>query len=247
MKFMTMHKHDPKTEAGEKPPKELIEQMGGLMGKYMQSGQMSDGAGLGKTATRTRLTFKGGQMTRKDGPFAMKGEHELPHAAWMLEVKTRDEAVGWAERYGKILGDGEIELGKVTEPWDLGIMPEPPNPPLHLLLIDKSDAATESGGRTSQQKAAISRLRTEMQKAGVFQRGITLQPSSKAKRLVFKNNNLTTLDGPFSESKEMIGGYCVIEFPSVEECIEMTKVYATILGGNLEIDVRLVDESPDAA
>ncbi|HEY4178321.1 MAG TPA: YciI family protein [Kofleriaceae bacterium] len=244
MKFMTMHKHDPHTEAGEMPPKELIEQMGALMGKYMQTGQMTDGAGLGKTASRTRLTFKSGQMTRKDGPFAMKSEHELPHATWMLEVKTRDEAVGWAERYGKIIGDGELELGKTTEPWDLGMMPAPPNPPLHLLLIDKAD---ETIARTPQQKAALSRLRTEMEKAGVFQRGVTLKPSSTAKRLTFKNNQLTTLDGPFAESKEMIGGYCVIELANIEECIEMTKVYAKILGGNLELDIRVVDDSPDAA
>ena len=243
MKFMTMHKHDPKTEAGEKPPMELIQQMGGLMGKYMQTGQMVDGAGLGASATRTRLTFKNGQMTRKDGPY--RGEHELPHATLMLEVRTRDEAIGWAERYGKILGDGELEVGKTTEPWDLGVMPAPPNPPLHFLLIDKADQATESGGRTPQQKSALSRLRTEMTKAGVLQRSMTLLPSSTAKRLTFTNNNLSIVDGPFTESKEMIGGFAVIDFKDLDECIEMTKVYAKILGGNLELDIRLIDDSQE--
>ncbi len=82
----------------------------------------------------------------KHGPY--RGERELPAAMLTLKVRTRDEAIGWAERYGKILGDGEIELGKVNEPWDIGIMPEPENPPLQFLLIEKADAATEAGGRT---------------------------------------------------------------------------------------------------
>ena len=74
----------------------------------------------------------------KHGPY--RGEHELPAATLLLKVRTREEAIGWAERYGKILGDGEIELGKVNEPWDIGLMPAPENPPLQILLIEKADA-----------------------------------------------------------------------------------------------------------
>ncbi len=71
------------------------------------------------------------------GPY--RGEHELPAAILLLKVRTREEAIGWGERYGKILGDGEIELGKVNEPWDIGLMPVPENPPLQMLLIEKAD------------------------------------------------------------------------------------------------------------
>ncbi len=67
-------------------------------------------------------------------------------------MRTREEAVGWAERYGKILGNGEIELGKVNEPWDIGLMPPPENPPLQILLIEKADAATEGGGRSAEEE-----------------------------------------------------------------------------------------------
>ena len=95
--------------------------------------------------------FRDGRCTAKHGPYA--GEHELPAATLLLKVRTREEALGWAERYGKILGDGEIELGKVNEPWDIGVMPPPENPPLQFLLIEKADAATEAGGRSPQQKA----------------------------------------------------------------------------------------------
>jgi len=159
----------------------------------------------------------------------------------LLKVQTRDEAIGWAERYGKILGDGEIELGKVNEPWDLGMMPAPENPPLQIMLIDKADPASEAGTRSPEQKAAISRLKTEMTKAGVLVRTHTLAPSSKGKRLTFRNNDLRVVDGPFAESKELIGGFAVIEYSDADEAIESCRAYARILGGTLEIDLRLVE------
>jgi hypothetical protein len=241
MRFMMMHKHDAKTEAGELPPMELVEKMGAFIGDFAKAGKLVDGAGLGATKTRTRLTFKHGNCTIKHGPYT--GEHELPAAALVLKVKTREEAIGWAERYGKIIGDGEIELGKLTEPWDLGIMPAPENAPLQILLVDKADAATEAGGRTPEQKAALSRLKTEMTKVGVLQRGHALQPSATAKRLVFTNNNMKLIDGPFSESKEMIGGFSVLDLASMDEAIALARTYAEILGGTLEVDIRGVDPS----
>lgn len=242
MRFIIMHKNDAKTEAGEKPPMELVQKMGALIGDYAKSGRFLDGAGLNGSQTRSRLLFKEGRRTAlKHGPYA--GEHELPAATLQLKVKTRDEAIGWADRYGAILGDGELELGKINEPWDIGIMPEPENPPLQFLLIEKADAVTEAGARTAKQKAALTRLETEMTKAGVLVRTHRMQPSAKAKRLTFKNNDLLVMDGPFAESKELIGGFAVIEMEDFDEAIAMCRRYAEILGGTLEIDVRVVDLS----
>jgi hypothetical protein len=213
--------------------------MGAFIGEYASTGRFIDGAGLGASKTRTRLVFRDGQCTQKRGPY--RGEHELPAAMLTLKVRTREEAIGWAERYGKILGDGELEVGKVNEPWDIGVMPMPENPPLHMLLIEKADQATESAGRTPQQKAALSRLKTEMEKAGVLVSSVKLQPSSKGKRLTFTNNDLRVMDGPFVESKELIGGFAILELADVKEAIDLCRGYAEILGGTLEIDVRVVD------
>lgn len=239
MRFMIMHKNDAQTEAGNPPPMKLVQEMGAFIGEFAQAGRFLDGAGLRGSGTRTRLTFRGGLCTTKHGPY--RGERELPAATLLLKVRDRAEALGWAERYGKILGDGELELGPITEPWDLGVAPKPENPPLQVLLIDKADQATESGGRTPQQKAAISRLKTEMTKAGVLVRSLALQPSAKAKRLMFTNNDLRVIDGPFVESKELIGGFAVMEMANMDEAVAMCRRYAEILGGTLEIDLRLVD------
>jgi hypothetical protein len=243
MRLMIMHKNDPHTEAGQPPPMELVEKMGKLVGEFAQAGRFLDGAGLGASKTRTRLTFRDGQCTVKHGPY--RGEHELPATMLLLKVKTREEAIGWAERYGKVLGTGELELGKVNEPWDIGLMPAPENPPLQFLMIEKADQASEAGTRTPKQKAELTRLRTEMTKAGVLLKTTALQPSAKARRLTFTNNQLRTMDGPFSESKELIGGFAVLELPSLDEAIAMCRRYAEILGGTLEIDIRpLADPEP---
>lgn len=243
MRFMLMHKNDPHTEAGQLPPPELIAQMGAFIMEHAQAGRFLGGEGLGGSRTRTRLTFREGQCTFKHGPY--KGEHELPAAMLVLHVASRDEAIGWAERYGKILGDGEIELGPVNEPWDLGMMPRPANPPLRILLIEKADASTEAGQRSAKQRADLTRLRTEMTKAGVLASAEQLQPSANAKRLVFTNHQLRTMDGPFSESKELIGGFSILRLDSVDDAIALSERYATILGGTLEIDLRPIAE-PEA-
>ena len=243
MRFMIMHKNDPQTEAGQPPPMELVTNMGAFIGEYAKAGRFLDGAGLSGSKTRTRLVFRDGRCTVKHGPY--RGEHELPAATLLLKVRTREEALGWAERYGKILGDGEIELGKVNEPWDIGLMPPPENPPLQMLLIDKADQATEAGGRSPKQKAELTRLKTEMTKAGVLVRSIKLKPSAAAKRLVFTKNDLRVLDGPFIESKELLGGFAVMELSDMDDAIDMCRRYAEILGGTLEIDVRVVDQDED--
>lgn len=243
MRFMMMHKNDPNTEAGLPPPMELVHKMGAFIGEFAKTGAFIDGAGLAGSKHRTRLTFRNGQPSVKHGPYS--GEHELPAALLFLKVASRDEAIGWAERYGKIIGDGEIELGKVNEPWDIGMMPMPENPPLQMLLIEKESAATVSG-RSAKQKSDLTRLKTEMTKAGVLLRSTVLEPSTNAKRLAFTKNVLQTFDGPFAESKELIGGFSIMEIPSFDDAIALCKRYAEILGGTLEIDLRVVDQGEDA-
>jgi hypothetical protein len=77
-----------------------------------------------------------------------------------------------------------------------------------------------------------------MTKAGVLVGANQLQPSAKARRLVFTNNDLKVVDGPFSESKELIGGFAVLEPSGTDEAIALARRYAAILGGTLEIDSR---------
>jgi hypothetical protein len=245
MRFMVMHKNDEQSEAGDKPSPELMAQMGEYIGEHIRKGQFLDGAGLGPSATRTRLTFRDGASKIQHGPYA--GVHELASAILMLEVRSREEGIAWAERYGKVLGDAEIELGTINEPWDMGMMPKPDNAPLRLLLLHKADRASEAGqGLSPRQKADLTKLKNEMTKAGVLKSSVGLEPSSKSKRLRFVNNVREVFDGPFSESKELIGGYALLELPSMDAAVAECTRYVKILGGTVEIDIRPLAE-PEAA
>jgi hypothetical protein len=86
-----------------------------------------------------------------------------------------------------------------------------------------------------------------MTKAGVLVKSLQLKPSAKAKRLVFNRNDLQVIDGPFTESKELLGGFAVMELSGMDEAIALCRRYAEVLGGTLEIDVRLVDQDDEAA
>jgi hypothetical protein len=240
MKILTMHRHDAQSEAGVPPPPELVASMGAFIGEYAQRGQFLDGAGLRASATRTRLTFRGGECTVKRGPY--RGDNELPRAILQLTVKSQEQAIDWGRRYGKVLGDGELEIGPLNEPWDLGLMPRPDDAPLRVLLIEKADAASEAGTRSAKQKADLTRLAKEMTAAGVLTSSVPLRPSREGKRLLFRNHDLQVVDGPFAESKELVGGFALMELPSLDDAVAMSRRYAEILGGTLEMDLRPVED-----
>ena len=65
----------------------------------------------------------GGERTVTPGPCA--GENELRAGYTIARVASLDEAVEWASRFGAIVGDVEIDIRPVTEPWDLGLAPAP--------------------------------------------------------------------------------------------------------------------------
>ena len=241
MRIMVMHKHDKSTEAGVKPSPALVEEMGKLVGGLVQSGVFKDGAGLGKSATRTRLTFKNGERTVLEGPYT-GSDNELIGAFMQLTVKSRAEAVEWASKLGRVLGDVELEVGKTTEPWDLGLAPEPPNPPLHYLLLQKATKDSEAGKAPSATvRADVAKLKKEMSDAGVLTSAATLAPSARGARIHMGGGKRKVVDGPFTESKELIGGFSLLELPSKEAAIEFCWGYGDLLLTGvdaLEIDVR---------
>jgi hypothetical protein len=245
MLIMMMHKHDKTTEAGALPKSDLIAQMGDLIGGLAQQGVLRDGAGLGKSATRTRITFKGGERTLLDGPY--KGsDNELIASFMQLTVKSRAEAVEWASKLGRIYGDAEIEVGKTTEEWDLGLVPEPPNAPLHYLVLQKATKDSEAGKPVSAKiRGEVDALKKEMKDAGVLNSAATLTPSAQGKRVHMGGGKRSVVDGPFTESKELIGGFALMELPSIEACLDIAWRYGDILLTSvetLEIDIRPVLE-----
>jgi hypothetical protein len=245
MRFMVMHKHDSSTEAGARPSAAFIEEMGNLIGELIQSGVFKDGAGLGKSATRTRVTFRDGQRSVVDGPYA-GSDNELVDGFLQLTVSSRAEAVEWASKLGRILGDAEIEVGKTTEEWDLGLVPEPPNAPQHYLLLQKATPASEAGQQPSAAvRSAVDALHREMTAAGVLTSAASLAPSRQGTRIQMDASKRRVIDGPFTESKELIGGFAILDLPSREAVIDFAWRYGALMLKSveqLELDIRPVLE-----
>ena len=74
-----------------------------------------------------------------------------------------------------------------------------------------------------------------------------LQPSAKAVRLRYPNGKRSVIDGPFTESKEIIGGFYMVQMRSLDDALEWCHRFAKIIGEDLEIDVLLAGAAQDAA
>jgi hypothetical protein len=241
MRVISMHKVDAAMEAGGRPSQELIQGMGKLMGDMRRNGVFLDGDGLQRSATRVRLQFSGGERTLQRGPYA--GSNERIHAVLQLKVRDMDEAVEWASRYGRALDDVELEIGPVTEAWDLGIIPKPAEAPLRCLVLHKSDADAEAGRPLGKKaSAAVATVIDEMRKAGVLQGAERLQPTSRGMRIKVAGKKPTIVDGPFAEAKELIAGFVVLELPSLAAAREWCLKFAEVIG-DVEMDVIPMEDA----
>lgn len=243
MRFVVMHKVDPSMEAGSPPSQEIIKNMGQLVQGSLKSGAFKDGAGLHRSAKRVRLDFEGGRRTVTKGPLA--GRNELVASFVMVKARSMEEAIEHAERFAKIWGDVEIEVGPVVEPWDLGFVPQPTDGRSgRFLLLQKSHADTERGvPMKAEAQEALDALKAQMREEGVLLSAELLAPSSKGARLpAGPKGQRKWTDGPFTESKELIAGFSILELPSRQAALAWADQYAAILDGN-EVDVRELEEA----
>ena len=118
---------------------------------------------------------------------------------------------------------------------------------MRFLIIRKADEETEAGMKPSEELIeAMARYVEEMVKAGVMVSGDGLQPSSRGARISFSDGKPTVTDGPFTEAKELVAGFTLIEVASKEEAIEWMKRWPPIDGhGNVQLELRQVYELSD--
>jgi hypothetical protein len=93
--------------------------------------------------------------------------------------------------------------------------------------------------------AAMGKFNEEMVKAGVLLAAEGLQPTSRGARVKFSGTKRTVVDGPFAESKELIGGFWLLQVKSKEEAIEWIKRSPAPFEGESEIEIRQVFEASD--
>ena len=115
---------------------------------------------------------------------------------------------------------------------------------MRVLGLLRADADSESGAPPSPELIArCGAFIEEVSRAGVLIATDGLLPSSKGARVRLASGKVTVTDGPFTESKELIASYAILEVKSMAEAVEWTKRFLQALGGG-ECELRPIQEAP---
>ena len=117
---------------------------------------------------------------------------------------------------------------------------------MRFMLLVKASADSEAGIMPSAELLSeMGRFNEQLIRAGVLLAGEGLHPSSKGVRVRFKGSSRTVVDGPFTETKELVAGFWLIQVKSREEAIEWVKRVPNPTGDEGEIEIRQVFEAED--
>lgn len=117
---------------------------------------------------------------------------------------------------------------------------------MRVMVLVKATKDSEAGVLPSQELlTAMGKYNEELAKSGIMLAGEGLKPSSQGKRIRFAGGRRTVIDGPFSETKELIAGYWIWQVRSMEEAVEWLKRCPNPMPGESEIEIRPVFEACD--
>ena len=117
---------------------------------------------------------------------------------------------------------------------------------MKFMIIVKADANTEAGAMPDQQLLTdMGKYNEELVKAGIMLAGEGLHPSSKGARVKFQGDKRTVVDGPFTETKELVAGFWIWRCNSKEEAIDWVKRCPNPTGAESEIEIRQIFDPED--
>jgi hypothetical protein len=117
---------------------------------------------------------------------------------------------------------------------------------MRCMVIIKATKESEAGVLPSTELLTeMGKFNEELVKAGVMLAGEGLQPSSKGKRVRFSGQGRTVIDGPFTETKELVAGFWLWQVRSMEEAVEWVRRCPNPMLSDSEIEIRPVFEAED--
>jgi hypothetical protein len=129
---------------------------------------------------------------------------------------------------------------------DLALNPKQEKTTMRFMVLVKATKDSEAGVMPDPKiLEEMGKFNEELIKAGVMLAGEGLQPSSKGARIRFTGNKRTVIDGPFTETKELVAGYWIIQVKSKEEALEWMKRCPNPYNQDGEIELRQVFELTD--
>jgi hypothetical protein len=115
---------------------------------------------------------------------------------------------------------------------------------MRVMVLVPGDTNSENGQMPSEQLLSdMTKFNEELVKAGVMLAGEGLTPTSKGARVRFDGTKRTVIDGPFTESKELVAGFWIWQVKSLDEAIEWIK--RAPFGGGVQIELRPIFEAED--
>ena len=120
---------------------------------------------------------------------------------------------------------------------------------MRFMVIVKATAESEKEGALPdpQLMAEMGKFNEELIKAGILLALDGLHPSSKGARVKFSGKSRTVIDGPFTESKELVAGFWLWQVKSLEEAIEWVKRGPNCHAGDYEVEIRQIFEMEEFA
>ena len=270
MRVMMIIKSDADSEAGKLPSEEILTAMGAYNDQLIKAGVVLGGEGLQASSKGARIRVSGGDKVKvSDGPFTEA--KELIAGYWILKVDSLADAVAWARKIPGV-ADGEVELREIYETEDFAVDPAekpdgwrdkeqemraaqpPPRKPgtQRWMLVLKADKNTEAAFQPGQKLfTEMGALMGEIAAQGALLAGDGLKPSSRAAKVRHKGGKVTVVDGPFTEAKELIAGFTIVQGTKQQAIDWATRVVQIHVAGTPidhgECDVRQIFEIEDFA
>lgn len=228
--YLLMVLEDEAAHASESPKatQELIERRAQFVEGLRRAGKLRDGGRLRPSKEGARVHRDRDDVVVRPGPFA--GEPRALAAWYWVDAASAAEAAKIAAgcptlaldelavrpiMKGRVADDKEAQPGKIVACAVLGAAP---NEQAWVQAMDRIDQANEAFP------------------SGVFLGGVRLEPPTTGARVATASaGRQATFDGPFLESKEIIGGLCFVRMTSVEEAVRWAKTTQFIVHGTLEL------------
>jgi hypothetical protein len=240
MQFLILCKSDDEAEAGIAPRAEERDAYARYREALRQAGVLRLACELLPSRHGARLTFEHGQWQLARGPFA--NPSELVASFVMIDVASSEEARAWAARWPGREGQ-QIELREAgcsagCVGFDVSARAAPDGRQRYAVLL-KSDAAEEAGEHPPPGIIdAMMRHNDEGIRAGVVLAGEGLQPTAKGARIQFARARQTLVDGPFTEAKELVAGFWLIQAASLDQACEWATRYPYPRRGRVDVELR---------
>ena len=117
---------------------------------------------------------------------------------------------------------------------------------MRVMVMVKATSQSEAGKMPSTELlAAMGNFNEELVKAGVLLAGEGLQPSPRGKRVQFSGSRRSVIDGPFTETKELVAGFWLWQVKSIEEAVEWVRRCPNPMESDSEIEIRPLFEAAD--